>query len=172
MVVIISPIISRPDRNNAWPRSTPSSAAGMRRCGEQRQVSFSELEWRAQGIRLEPSLQCLSDFLDLQGELLELVAGDSDLIQQRNMAEAFDDHLMQREGHAGISRKCVRIRCQYALIGVLSTNRGFSEQKIRDELLHARDLSKKGSPARQLGYAQRTATKALGAYVTDGRSPF
>jgi len=48
----------------------------MRQRGQQRQVSFSELEWRAQGIGLEPSLQCLSDFLDRHGKLLELVAGD------------------------------------------------------------------------------------------------
>jgi hypothetical protein len=43
-----------------------------------------------------------------------------------------------------------------------AASRGLSEQKIRDELLDARDLSKKGGPARQLDYAQRTATKALG----------
>jgi hypothetical protein len=43
-----------------------------------------------------------------------------------------------------------------------AASRSLSEQKIRDELLHARDLSKKGGPARQLDYAQRTANKALG----------
>jgi len=43
-----------------------------------------------------------------------------------------------------------------------AASRGLSEQQIRDELLHARDLSKKGGPARQLDYVQRTATKALG----------
>jgi hypothetical protein len=42
-----------------------------------------------------------------------------------------------------------------------AASHGLSEQQIRDELLHARDLSKKGGPARQLDYAQRTATKAL-----------
>jgi len=41
-------------------------------------------------------------------------------------------------------------------------SRDLSDQQIRDELLHAQDLSKQGSLARQLGYAQRTATKALG----------
>lgn len=48
----------------------------MRQGGQQRQVSFAELEWQAQGIRLEPSLQCLSDFLDRHDELLGLVASD------------------------------------------------------------------------------------------------
>jgi hypothetical protein len=38
---------------------------------------------------------------------------------------------------------------------------GLSEQQIKDEILHARDLSKKGGAARQLDYAQRTAIKAL-----------
>ena len=41
-------------------------------------------------------------------------------------------------------------------------SRGLSEEQIRDELLHARDLSKKGGPARQSHYVQRTTTKALG----------
>ena len=48
----------------------------MRQGGQQRQVSFAELEWQAQGIRLEPILRCLSDFLEHRDELLELVAGD------------------------------------------------------------------------------------------------
>jgi hypothetical protein len=48
----------------------------MRQDGQQRQVSFAELEWQAQGIRLEPILQCLSDFLDRHDELLGLVASD------------------------------------------------------------------------------------------------
>ncbi len=38
---------------------------------------------------------------------------------------------------------------------------GLSEQKIRDEILYARNLSKKGGPKRQLDYAERTAIKAL-----------
>jgi hypothetical protein len=42
-----------------------------------------------------------------------------------------------------------------------AANRGLSEQQIRDELLHARDLSKKGGSGRQLDYVQRTATRAL-----------
>lgn len=48
----------------------------MRQGGQQRQLSFAELEWQAQGLRLEPILRCLSDFLDRHEELLELVAGD------------------------------------------------------------------------------------------------
>ncbi len=48
----------------------------MRQRGQPRQVSFAELEWQAQAIKLEPVLQCLSDFLDHHGELLELVAAD------------------------------------------------------------------------------------------------
>jgi hypothetical protein len=35
------------------------------------------------------------------------------------------------------------------------------EQQIKDELLHTRDLSKKGRIQRQVSYAQRTAIKAL-----------
>jgi DNA primase RepB-like protein len=42
-----------------------------------------------------------------------------------------------------------------------AASRGLPEQQIRDEILHARDLSKKGGAARQLDYAQRTAIKAL-----------
>jgi hypothetical protein len=42
-----------------------------------------------------------------------------------------------------------------------AASRGLSEQQIRDEILHARDLSKKGAPRRQFDYAQRTAIKAL-----------
>jgi hypothetical protein len=42
-----------------------------------------------------------------------------------------------------------------------AANRGLPEQQIRDEILHARDLSKKGGAARQLDYAQRTALKAF-----------
>ena len=38
---------------------------------------------------------------------------------------------------------------------------GFSEQQIRYEILHARDLSKKGRIQRQVSYAERTANKAL-----------
>jgi hypothetical protein len=45
-----------------------------------------------------------------------------------------------------------------------AASHGLSEQQIRDELLHARDLSKKGGPARQLDYAQRTTNKALGTH--------
>ncbi len=41
--------------------------------------------------------------------------------------------------------------------------RGLSRRQIRDEILNARDLSKKGHIQRQLNYAERTATKALRA---------
>jgi hypothetical protein len=44
---------------------------------------------------------------------------------------------------------------------VYAASRGFSQQQIRDEILYARDLSKKGRPNRQLDYAERTATKAI-----------
>jgi hypothetical protein len=41
-----------------------------------------------------------------------------------------------------------------------AASRGLSEQQIRDEILNARDLSKKGRIQRQVGYAERTASKA------------
>jgi hypothetical protein len=44
---------------------------------------------------------------------------------------------------------------------VHAASRGFPKQQIKDEILNARDLSKKGAPRRQLDYAQRTAIKAL-----------
>jgi RepB DNA-primase from phage plasmid len=44
-----------------------------------------------------------------------------------------------------------------------AASRGLSEQQIRHEILHARDLSKKGRPERQFNYARRTAVKALSA---------
>jgi hypothetical protein len=37
---------------------------------------------------------------------------------------------------------------------------GLSKKQISNEILHARDLSKKGGPARQFDYAWRTASKA------------
>ncbi len=42
-----------------------------------------------------------------------------------------------------------------------AASRGLSEQRIRDEILRARDLSKKGRLQRQVSYAERTATKAV-----------
>jgi RepB DNA-primase from phage plasmid len=42
-----------------------------------------------------------------------------------------------------------------------AASRGLSEEQIRDEILHARDLSKKGSIQRQVNYAQRTAINAF-----------
>ncbi len=42
-----------------------------------------------------------------------------------------------------------------------AARRGLSEQQIRDEILSARDLSKKGRIHRQVRYAERTANKAL-----------
>jgi len=42
-----------------------------------------------------------------------------------------------------------------------AASRGLSEQQIRDEILSARDLSKKGRIQRRLRYAERTANKAL-----------
>jgi len=42
-----------------------------------------------------------------------------------------------------------------------AASRGLSEQEIEAEILHARDLSKKGGTRRQLEYARRTAEKAV-----------
>lgn len=44
-----------------------------------------------------------------------------------------------------------------------AASRGLSEQEIEAEILHARDLSKKGGTRRQMEYARRTAAKALTA---------
>jgi hypothetical protein len=44
-----------------------------------------------------------------------------------------------------------------------AASRGLSRRQIRDEILNARDLSKKGRIQRQANYAERTATKALRA---------
>jgi IS5 family transposase len=48
-------------------------ATGMR---DLIQWIFADLELRAQGVRLEPVLQFLSEFLDQHLELLELVSRD------------------------------------------------------------------------------------------------
>ena len=48
----------------------------MRQDGQRRQATFADLELRAQGVRLEPLLQVLSEFLDQHAELLELVSRD------------------------------------------------------------------------------------------------
>jgi hypothetical protein len=42
-----------------------------------------------------------------------------------------------------------------------AASRGLSEQQLRNEILDARDLSKKGGRSRQIDYAARTAIKAL-----------
>ena len=42
-----------------------------------------------------------------------------------------------------------------------AASRGLPEQQISYEILHARDLSKKGRESRQLDYAERTAIKAV-----------
>jgi hypothetical protein len=42
-----------------------------------------------------------------------------------------------------------------------AASRGLSEQEIRDQILRARDLSKKGRIQRQFSYAERTAIKAV-----------
>ena len=42
-----------------------------------------------------------------------------------------------------------------------AASHGLSEAEIESEILHAHDLSKKGGFTRQLGYAERTATKAI-----------
>jgi hypothetical protein len=43
-----------------------------------------------------------------------------------------------------------------------AASRGLSEQRIREEILQARNLSKKGRKQRQISYAARTARKAFG----------
>lgn len=48
----------------------------MRQDGQRRQVTFAELELRAQGVGLEPLLQFLSEFLDQHTGLLDLVSCD------------------------------------------------------------------------------------------------
>jgi hypothetical protein len=60
-------------------------------------------------------------------------------------------------------RSAIRRRSSSRRSGLGGTcpSRGISEQQIRDEILYARDLSKKGRPQRQLDYAERTALKAL-----------
>jgi hypothetical protein len=50
-----------------------------------------------------------------------------------------------------------------------AASRGLSEQEIEAEILHARDLSKKGGTRRQLEYARRTAEKAIAA--TESTNP-
>lgn len=42
-----------------------------------------------------------------------------------------------------------------------AASHGFSEEEIQSEILHTRDLSKKGRFRRQLSYVQRTASKAV-----------
>jgi hypothetical protein len=42
-----------------------------------------------------------------------------------------------------------------------AASRGLSEEEIEAEILHARDLSKKGGIRRQMEYARRTAAKAI-----------
>ena len=51
---------------------------------------------------------------------------------------------------------------------IYAASRGVPEQQIRDEILHARDLSKKGGPLRQLDYAERTTSKAFAAARAKG----
>ena len=51
---------------------------------------------------------------------------------------------------------------------IYAASRGVPEQQIRDEILLARDLSKKGGPLRQLDYAERTTSKAFAAARAKG----
>jgi hypothetical protein len=44
-----------------------------------------------------------------------------------------------------------------------AVSRGLSQEQIRNEMLHARDLSKKGRLDRQIDYAERTSIKAASA---------
>jgi hypothetical protein len=50
-----------------------------------------------------------------------------------------------------------------------AASRGLSEEEIEAEILHARDLSKKGGTRRQMEYARRTAEKAIAA--TESTNP-
>src|SRR6266851_10014075 len=47
-----------------------------------------------------------------------------------------------------------------------AASRGLSQEEIRAEILHARDLSKKGRRGRQFQYAHRTAAKAVSAALS------
>jgi hypothetical protein len=47
-----------------------------------------------------------------------------------------------------------------------AASRGLSQGEIRAEILHARDLSKKGRRGRQFQYADRTAAKAVSAALS------
>ena len=47
-----------------------------------------------------------------------------------------------------------------------AASRGLSQEEIRAEILHARDLSKKGRRGRQFQYADRTAAKAVSAALS------
>jgi IS5 family transposase len=48
----------------------------MRQDGQRRQLRFADLQLQAQGVRLEPLWQYLSDFLEQHGELLQWVGRD------------------------------------------------------------------------------------------------
>ncbi|MGH9818103.1 MAG: transposase, partial [Candidatus Acidiferrales bacterium] len=54
--------------------------------GPRPQLSFADLEFLHQGIRLEPLLQSISDFIDTQAELAELVRKDLDRGRKRAAA--------------------------------------------------------------------------------------
>jgi len=56
------------------PDRQPRKAVGMRDADPQ--ITFADLEFLRQGIRLEPLLQKISDFLDDHAELVELVRSD------------------------------------------------------------------------------------------------
>jgi hypothetical protein len=53
------------------------------------------------------------------------------------------------------------LHCADLAWAIYAASRGFSEEQITDQILYARDLSKKGRQNRQLDYAKRTATKAI-----------
>src|SRR5207247_7790484 len=56
-----------------WPTAS-SSCRHMR--DENSQITFADLEFLQQGIRLDPLLEKISDFLDNHDELVELVRCD------------------------------------------------------------------------------------------------
>jgi hypothetical protein len=60
-------------------------------------------------------------------------------------------------------RYCGDLRRADVVWALYAVSHGLSEAEIESKILRARDLSKKGGFTRQLGYAERTATKAITA---------
>src|SRR5436190_1912532 len=57
------------------------------------QISFADLEFMKQGIRLEPTLKAIADFLDQHGAIVQRV--------RREARQAFNDAVVQGAGRLG-----------------------------------------------------------------------